>query len=394
MKYLYVICLTVFPFSLAIAANSDSSIQQESHWNSQQETTSSQNSATWRQDGNNAEANQQGKTSSQSSATWRQNEQDTSEQQNRDSHKVNKGKETTSGGQKEESEDSNKEDKKKESTGSDKSKKEEEPKPENLLKVGNLAFPPSQQPTPLVSFGQNLIGAKKFQFQFTAIDLQGKKSYKVQLDPALIYGFKDYLGIIIDVPCIARQRMGKQHSSGVGDTTIQMEAAVYTKEHYTYYDQLTIVGNVTIPTGSTKRNPPTGVGANSFFIGTTFSRLGINWDLFTSYGAILNTSSHRTQYGNHYLYQVGVGRRIFSNKEWLFLWMVESTGDYGERDVIQGKVDPNSGGNVIYLTPSLFLSDKDNLIVQLGVGYPIVQHLNGNQKPNYYLLQTKISWTF
>ena len=181
----------------------------------------------------------------------------------------------------------------------------------------------------------------------------------------MLYAFRDDLSIFLTLPDAVRFREENFHSSGPEDFVVQFEYAPYTKEYYTYYDQLTIVANVTIPTGSATKNPPTGIGSNSFFIGMTFSRMGINWFYFTSYGRIFTTSSHRTQFGDQFLYQYGVGRRIFSNSEWLFDWMLEVDGIRAEKNRIRGMINPNSGGNIIFVTPSLFLSSKKSLAVNM-----------------------------
>lgn len=284
--------------------------------------------------------------------------------------------------------------KEKDSESEHKDQEKKEPEPSKLLKIGNLAFPPSQEPTPLISFGQNLIGEKKLQSQETVTYTKGKNEYFIDIQNAFIYGFRDDLSIFLAVPNAIRFRQDCNHTSGPEDMIVQFEYGPYTKEYYTYYDQITIVANVTIPTGSAKKNPPTGKGANSFFIGGTYARMAINWFYFTSYGGIFNASSHRTQFGNQFFYQYGLGRRIWNNDHWLFDWMLELDGTYSCRDRIQGVIDPDSGGNIFIITPSLFLASKDSLVVQLGIGFPIVQQLNGRQNKQDYVLQTKISWTF
>lgn len=265
---------------------------------------------------------------------------------------------------------------------------------EKTLKIGNLAFMPSQQPSPLVSFGQNIIDQKQIQGQLNVNEFKGKDQYFININPAIIYAFTDNFSTFLVMPFAPKYKQNHHHSSGPEDTIIQLEYAFYTKAHRTYYDQATIVANVTIPTGSAKKNPPTGMGANSFFIGGTFSRMEIDWFWFLSPGAIFPTSSHGTQFGNEYLYQFGFGRRITNTKEWLFDWMIEIDGTYSEKNKIHGKVDPNSGGNIIYLTPSLWISSKDSLNFQFGIGIPIQQHLFGNQKKFDYLLISTTDWLF
>jgi hypothetical protein len=275
----------------------------------------------------------------------------------------------------------------------DKEEKDKAPDTSKLVKEGNLAFPTSQQPNPLVSFGQNILNKKQAQFLLLTSDLEGKKFYDVVISPSILYGFTDELSIYLTAPFAVRLRDGHDHSSGAEDATIQLEYALWTKEFVTYYDQLTIVGNVSIPTGSTKKTPQLGIGANSFFIGGTYSRMMIDWFWFTSYGGTITTTSHRNKYGDQFLYQYGFGRRIFSNKDWLLDWMLEIDGVYVLKDRILGHIDPNSGGQIINLTPSLFLA-SENMVLQLGVEFPTYQSLNGNQQKYRYNLLLNAVWTF
>ena len=265
---------------------------------------------------------------------------------------------------------------------------------EKTLKIGNLAFPVSQQPTPLLSFGQNLLDKKQAQATLLATQFKGDDQYFINIVPTLLYGFADNFSIYLSAPFAVRYRQKNQHSSGPGDAIIQLEYAFYTKAYRTYYDQATILTSVTIPTGSTKKNPNIGIGSNSFFIGGTYSRMEVDWFYFTSQGGIITTSSHRIKHGNQFLYQFGLGRRIANTKEWLFAWMLEFNGIYSWKDKIQGVYDKNSGGNVIYLTPSLWISSIESLIVQLGVSVPIYQHLFGNQIKNDYAVELNLGWTF
>ena len=146
----------------------------------------------------------------------------------------------------EKSETDKKEDEKKE-------KEEKVIEPQKLLKVGNLAFPASQQPEPLISFGQNFLDQKQAQFLFLTTELKAKSEYAVTVVPSFLYGLRGDLSIFISVPEAVRFRQKRHHSSGIGDIQVQLEYAPYTKEFYTYYDQISIVTNVTIPTGSARK---------------------------------------------------------------------------------------------------------------------------------------------
>lgn len=74
--------------------------------------------------------------------------------------------------------------------------------------------------------------------------------------------------------------------------------------------------------------------------------------------------------------------------------MVEFDGIYTWKDKIQGVTDPNSGGNLIFLTPSIFISSKESFLMQFGVGFPIQQHLFGHQNRKEYAVSLNIGWLF
>jgi len=112
------------------------------------------------------------------------------------------------------------------------------------------------------------------------------------------------------------------------------------------------------------------VGSPSFFLGTTFNRTYVDWFVFSSPGAVLTTAKTGTKFGNSYLYQFGFGRNIADTNGWILAGMAEIDGDYTQRNRVRGIIDANSGGNVIYVTPSLWASTK-KFIFQFGVGLPV-----------------------
>jgi hypothetical protein len=269
-----------------------------------------------------------------------------------------------------------------------------EDKKEEPPKVGNFALPTSQQPGPLLSFGEKMLDENQAQLFLFADNFSGVRSHAVDIIPSILYGIQDNLSVFFNVPIAASFKSDQNRSSGLEDTFLQLEYAFYTKKTFEDVDQATLVANVTFPTGSTKKQPPTGFGSSSFFLGTTFNRMYTDWFMFTSPGVVLTTSHNSTKFGNEFLYQAGFGRNILSiDSEWIFAWMIEADGQYTEKDKIKGITDPNSGGNVVYVTPSLWISSK-KIIAQLGFGLPATQHLFGNQKKNNYLLVANLGWTF
>ena len=256
-------------------------------------------------------------------------------------------------------------------------KEQENPGP---LPIGNFSVPFISQIAPLVGFGQLLIGKNGFLPQLTGAYIQGHDSSSNVVAPNVVYGIRNDLSVFFSAPLTAYSRSGASHSSGMGDLLLQLEYGLYNRSHSDYALQATLVANVQFPTGSSSKTPPTGNGSFSYFTGATFAFTSFNWYAFASSGANLTTSHHHTRFGNSYLYQWGFARYIkqLSPKGWIFDLMIEFDGTFSQKDRVHGRANPNSGGNVIFATPSIWLSSK-RWIIQWGMGFPFVQNLNGHQ---------------
>ena len=260
-------------------------------------------------------------------------------------------------------------------------------------KTGNFILPVSQQPAPLIGFGENIIDKNEKVFYLFADDLVGNQKHLTEVAFTALYGISENVALLLYIPYATSFKMNQKKSKGITDSDVQLEYAFYNKSTFQYVDQATIVTNVSFPTGSIHKNPPTGFGSPSFFLGATYNRTYSDWFYFGSPGVQLTSSKDNTQDGNNYLYQLGLGKNMFDHKGWIFAWMTEFDGIYSQKNRIQGVMDPNSGGNVIYITPSFWASSKEFLL-QLGVGFPVVQDLYGTQPKSYYLLVANLAWSF
>jgi len=261
------------------------------------------------------------------------------------------------------------------------------------LPIGNFSLSFSQQIGPLVSFGQNIVEKGQVVVYLAADAFIGNDLYSTDTIPSVVYGIREDLSLFLQVPVSPGNKQGKAHSAGFEDMALQLEYLFYNGVTSCSSLQGTLVANATLPTGSSTKNPSTGFGSTSFFLGSTLNYTTQQWFVFTSPGAILTTSSDGTQFGDAVLYQFGFARDFPSPPGWIFAWMVEFDGQYSRKDTIKGKTDPNSGGNVIYLTPSFWMSSK-MFILQLGIGYPIVQHLFGNQSKQWLFIDFNFGVTF
>jgi hypothetical protein len=268
------------------------------------------------------------------------------------------------------------------------------PPPEQPAKTGNFAVRVSQQPAPFIAFGENIIDKNQLQIYMFGDYFHGPGQHLAEALPYLVYGLTDNSSLLLSLPVALTSTQGNASSQGLEDATIQYEVGIYSKATTSYEDQATLVAAVNLPTGSGTSNPPTGTGASGFFLGTTFNRTYNDWLLFASPGALINTSHNSLRYGNQYYYQAGAGRNIaYSPSKWTLSWMIEADGQFNAKNKYSGINDPNSGSNVVYITPSLFYA-RHNLILQAGFGVPCVQQLNGEQTLNNYFVAANVGWTF
>lgn len=260
-------------------------------------------------------------------------------------------------------------------------------------KVGNFSLPISQQPAALFGFGGNIIDKNEVQLYFFADEFTGKERLITDLIPGILFGINESWSIFFNFPFTPIMKDDGYKSRGLEDFFIQLEYAFYNKDTFMYSDQATIVTNITFPTGSIKKNPATGFGAPSFFLGATYYHTKVDWFAFTNQGAVLTTSNNRTKVGDQFLYQFGIGKNIPSAVGTIYAWMVEVDGQYSRKNRVKGKIDRNSGGNFIFVTPSIWFSTKE-LLMQFGVSFPVNQNLFGKQNKFQYALNFDVAWSF
>jgi hypothetical protein len=270
---------------------------------------------------------------------------------------------------------------------SEKTKDKEPPK------IGNFALPVSQQPAALFGFGGNIIEKGEVQLYFFADCLAGKKRVVSDLIPSVVFGITDDWSILFAFPVTPLFKDGPDQSRGPEDFILQLEYAFFNKKTATYSDAATVVGNVTFPTGSDNKRPPTGFGSPTLFLGGTYYHTMVDWFVFTSHGGILTFSNIDKKIGDQFLYQFGFGRNIPSPEGWVYAWMLEVDGQYNKKNRIKNRLDHNTGGNVIFVTPSIWISTKYTLI-QFGVSIPVSQNLYGKQNKFSYGVNLNIAYSF
>lgn len=273
-------------------------------------------------------------------------------------------------------------------------KESEAHEPVKTLSLGNFALPPSQQPGPLIAFGQNILDKGNIQV-FSFIDyLKGVCKNFTTITPTAVYAVADNGSIFLALPIAAEFNAGYQTSHGIGDLMIQGEYAFFNSNTLTTASMITAVANITFPTGSVNVEPATGFGAASVFLGLTGSHVSTAWYFFTSFGAMFPTPHKDTLLGKQFLYQFGLNRNFaYAPDQWIFSGLLELDGFYKERDKVDCVIDQDSGGNQVLLTPSFWFSTK-RFFLQAGFSWVVAQHLFGTQDKDNYHVICNLGWTF
>ncbi len=259
---------------------------------------------------------------------------------------------------------------------------------------GNLALRPSQQPSPLFSFGQFIIEKGIIQGFVNPLFITGSQTYYSSLIPAFVYGIEDYIALLAGLPLITKSKQGTASSSGIGDIFAQTEIFFFRKDYETYIRRMSLVCGLTLPSGSFSKNPSLGIGAPSVFLGLTAFQRGTKWYFWTSEGFTYNFPHNSTHLGTNFVYQAGIGRNVsYRADERIITFMLEFLGSYTSAKTLNGIKDKASSSNIISISPEIWISTY-HVVFKAGGIIPLLQQTKGGPKKNNFTFLAVIGYTF
>lgn len=260
------------------------------------------------------------------------------------------------------------------------------------------------------SFGQNIIDKNQFIVSFNSNYLYSQTQRILDGTPSILYGIADSASLLLTLPYAFSYKNGNQNLSGIGDLVLDLEYAFYSYENSRYAEQATLIFSPSFPvsnldeiskklnpssrvSGFSRKNAPSSFDAMTYFIGATYSRMLIEWYGFIAPGALFASKKDSIQQGAQYYYNLGIGRNIKSaEKKYIFFGLFELNGQYSAKTKLDSHHVPNTGGNIIYATPSLSFSTP-KIMTQIGISLPVVQYWYGNQSNLSYYVSGIITWT-
>lgn len=265
---------------------------------------------------------------------------------------------------------------------------------QQIPKAGLFSLPGSQQPGALVSLSGYIYDEGTIQAFLGSSRPVGQQYRHLQVTPSFMYAFSNDASIYLSAPIAANYHTHGHHSSGWADASTQLSYAYYNDTTVDYTEQAALLAIVSFPTGSPKKNPATGLGSYAFTLATNYTRTYVDWFIFATPGVVLTTKRHHLKPGNQFLYQAGIGRNIVGVPDELIVSaLIEMDGTSTAKEIVHGIKKTNTGGNVISITPSIWVSTP-HMIFPFGVSMPMVQHLFGQQNKSKYTLVANLGWTF
>lgn len=245
------------------------------------------------------------------------------------------------------------------------------------VKRGNFLLPTSQQPGALFSLGQNIVDKGDILGVAYANFLHGPKLSAAVMNYGALYGITDRCSLLAAVP-YSFFKLDGQKNSGLSDIFGIIEYALYQNMQRESTKQATIIGEVSFPTGSVRKRPLISYGGPSYLIGATLSYYSPDWFCFVSFGGVMATQGRGVKTNSSVLYESGFGKNIGTRPGWIFAWMVELNGIYSTREQFCGVTDRNTGSNILFMTPSLWIS-SEKFFLQAGLSFIPAQHFFGCQ---------------
>jgi hypothetical protein len=248
----------------------------------------------------------------------------------------------------------------------------------------------------------------------------------------LAYGVTDDFSLGLRLPYVKRSDIREAHlhedegeielhtlgtSEGIGDLVLLGQYRFLNDRERRL--EAALVAGVKAPTGKTNRIDDQGVAFEAHFQPGSGSWDGVlgaaltkragpySWDgnvvyTFAGNGTQDTNLGDRFQYNLALSYRLGQGTHephehaadsAAPHHHVAWDLMLELNGEWQEKQEIAGVSDPNSGGNVVYLSPGLRVS-VDDWAAFVSVGKPIVRNLNGLQSEPDYRVVAGVSLGF
>ncbi len=229
----------------------------------------------------------------------------------------------------------------------------------------------------------------------------------------LFYGLTDFFTLGLAMPWVSRSEIfeGEEHdgefeveklgtAEGVGDLTLTGQVRLYRNPETG--QAIALIGGIELPTGSTgdkdlegnsfEAEFQPGSGAVDLQFGGAFTQpIGpVTFDASTLY-VFANEGTQDVDLGDRFLYNASLSYRLFGEAQHhdepgaqphshgpSLDVIVELNGEWSDKEEASGVIDPDTGGNTLYLSPGLRVAG-DGMAGFVSLGIPVSNNFNGTQ---------------
>ena len=258
-------------------------------------------------------------------------------------------------------------------------------------------------------------------------DLHGDvHSVNTLLIPSIFaaYGVTDDLTFGIRIPYVLRSGVHSPNEdnksvvdklgdpSGFGDVSFFGQYRLFHSSDN--LNHLSLIVGLKTPTGQTDvhtnqgtafeahHQPGSGAWTPSFGLAFTRAMGNFSFDSSIQY-TVATTGTQKTDLGDIFGYNFALSyafgaparNNFFSssnNAPWTAV--LELNGEWQDNQKTDGVIDPNEGGNTVFISPGIRYSGGKNWNTALSIGAPIVTELNGYQAPPDYRITYRFVATF
>lgn len=264
-----------------------------------------------------------------------------------------------------------------------------------LLLVGALSSPVRAH-EPVFSLGPETIweGGVGIELQFEFEDAGGEE--RAVLHYEIIYGLTANLSLTLEVPLVLERKEDGQTEHGPGDLEIRGKYQFFKKDMLGAQHKMAGILGVKAPTGDHDAKPPLGSGTTDILFGASYGYESRTWYHFLTTRYRWRTQSGSRDPGDRLSIDGAIGFRPFQTEygELDAVFLLEMNAEFKFKDELRGTRLANTGGNTLWLGPTMLISPNPQWMFKGGIQFPVYEHLNGDQEQSEFRMLFGVEYHF
>jgi hypothetical protein len=193
----------------------------------------------------------------------------------------------------------------------------------------------------------------------------------------------------LSIPYVNRHlesfNLSDQEITSLGDVSLSIKSFMQEKESFQTH-MYGLMGGIKFGTAREQSDVngvvydfdvQTGQGADVINAGGWYAHFRYPWMFYTS-------ATYHVAGKGYQQFQAGDAMVFNANAQWAqspkLSWYVGAEGRYSERDRFAGVEDADSGGTIVFVTPGLIYTLRDDLLLNAVIKLPAIDKLNGEHE--------------